>query len=568
MWLEHCVMDIFLSKNIPVRRDSPMFRWMKSIALACVVIQGIAPFGEDALGKARPQVEDNDQLYFPGVSLRAPVGGANNIVSFSRTGNNIAGSLVGMSVGTATRAIATSQPGTAVSHVPAILGGLSPTTQTEVRTLAIKHPTKLQQQLRTAQQSIGFYSGKCKANTAVMQCVGAALDFAITKTPEPIKTVLKAVKKAVSTPNGLIKVMTDACPIMQRIWVSPGACTAIAALVKWMTTKGGSTSSGEKERRQKPAQVRDEKEKEEARCEEDKDVFPGVADSFMAFRKILSRDVRANIESTTHVKTLVICVQNGLGTNQSDAKEIADEFQTVIFPLVTSITGKVHDSKYIYLKICKMCNKVAGFYTYRGEKNHIYIKYDPGEVGPHYFTFVAHEYAHMMDRWVWVKPNLKSPIWITKFRREGFATFVESEYRQRKNIILMYGHLKKNIIKLVEFLESTAKAYSISNVKTPRCFLDAPDEAFLRLSEDDKHRVHFQISTLFMEYVSEKFDIKSRNGVRNANKNKTYKIFDFLTSESAQDKPYFGLKIKTENDLRESWEQFCAGFTDYLKTGL
>ncbi|MBU6145483.1 MAG: hypothetical protein KGO83_02080, partial [Paenibacillaceae bacterium] len=356
----------FLSKNIPVRRDSPMFRWMKSIALACVVIQGIAPFGEDALGKARPTVEDNDQLYFPGVSLGAPVGGANNIVpfprtgnniagSFPRTGNNIAGSLVGMSVGTATRAIATSQPGTAVSHVPAILGGLSPTRQTEVRTLATKHPKKLQQQLRTAQQSIGDYSGKCKANTAVMQCVGAALDVAITKTPEPIKTVLKAVKKAVSTPNGLIKVMTDACPIMQRIWVYPGACTAIAALVKWMTTKGGSTSSDEKERRQKPAQMRDEKEKKKERCAEDKDAFPGVADSFMAFKKILSRDVRANIENITHVKTFVICVQNGLSIHQSDAKKIADEFQTVIFPLVTSITGKVHDSKYIYLKICEMC---------------------------------------------------------------------------------------------------------------------------------------------------------------------------------------------------------------------
>ncbi|MBU6146159.1 MAG: hypothetical protein KGO83_05615, partial [Paenibacillaceae bacterium] len=124
------------------------------------------------------------------------------------------------------------------------------------------------------------------------------------------------------------------------------------------------------------------------------------------------------------------------------------------------------------------------------------------------------------------------------------------------------------IIKLVGFLESTAKEYSISNVQPPSCFLDAPDEAFSKLSEDDKYIVYYNAGALFMEYVSEKFDKKSRNGVTNENKNKTYKIFHFLTSKTAQDKPYFGLKIKTEKDLGESWEQFCAGFTGYLKTML
>ncbi|MBU6146071.1 MAG: hypothetical protein KGO83_05175, partial [Paenibacillaceae bacterium] len=158
-------------------------------------------------------------------------------------------------------------------------------------------------------------------------------------------------------------------------------------------------------------------------------------------------------------------------------------------------------------------------------------------------------------------------IWTIKFHTEGLADFVQNEYYYKKEGDFPYSSesLKKNI-DLIRALESKVfydnKSQDSSRKK---CFLDAPQDVFGSFNAKDQVRILYDIGAIFMQYVSEKFDKKSRNGVRRINYNKSYKIFQELAVAS---EIYDLLEIKVEMDLGESWDEFCSGFADYLRTGI
>jgi hypothetical protein len=183
------------------------------------------------------------------------------------------------------------------------------------------------------------------------------------------------------------------------------------------------------------------------------------------FSKRSETKVETTIEGVRHKKTFMICVQKGVIVPQEVISEISHEFKNTIFPLVSHITGAVHESPTIYLMISSFkCNQdVHGFYCPDKKTNQIWgaapkvtlftknvpkfrMYRDFNEKKKYIDAFlqygsIAHEYAHMIDFAKEDKNDLHQ--WQNMFFLEGFARFIELEYYRKKGDVVFTHFLDK-----------------------------------------------------------------------------------------------------------------------------
>lgn len=537
--------------------------------LFSLALHVIAPLGAVVSGKQRFTIESGDEIYFPGAPS---IGAGNNIVPFKQRGwqEHVAQTFT-TGFGSVTRNIVERQTTTtAAPHIKQLMVGISPQTEIAVFTLATKDRKKFAGQMHSTQKSILSHMMTCKKIGSIHQCLMRALTQTINNIPNPLRSVLEAIRKWIQQPKGLIDFMTYACLSTEKHFGLPGVCASITALDIGAITANNTTQSS----KTTDASHRNTSEDQEkhAECKKDENAYPNVVDQIIVYHKALTTDVEVKIRNNRHIKTLVICVQNGLIVPKKSIEAIAKEFKEEIFPLVSRITGRVRPHPFIYIKIAQFnydCT-INAFVCLEKNQNQMIIK-PPPEVldismdkkSAKYFSTIAHEYTHMIDGLTKKFFNNYNFFWSNKFLMEGFAEFVSIEYYISKKLINSEKIYPENVLDdLIGFIKRLVDGVPNNLNPKPTCFLDAPEINHLLFNTTERNNIFYQMGMVFMQYISEKFDGKHHNGVMRINKNKTYNIFNIL---ALKEERLESLKQEANNQLRETWDQFCNGFTEYLK---